>query len=168
MLALRLIRVIFRWSRASVDDFQVSRSLMDLRSLSGSRRRRQRGLTVLAVVGAIAVASACFWWLAQKRSDIRYLPQHDAGEWILYPAPPQPRAQWQIKRRPSFLNRSCSRRNPARLSCGCARSPIVKCTSMARRLSCRTTLKQIGRNHASTDRLVSPPGKQQNQRVGHQ
>ena len=83
-------------------DFNVSRLLMHLRSLSGSRRRRQRGLTALVVLGAIGVGWACFWWLTQKRSDIRYLPRYDGKEWIVYPVPPQPHALKSIKRRAVF------------------------------------------------------------------
>jgi tetratricopeptide (TPR) repeat protein len=75
---------------------------MDLRSLSGSRRRLQRWLAVLTVVGAIVIAWGCFWWLSQKRAEIRYLPRYNVGEWILYPVPPQPRAQWSTMRRADF------------------------------------------------------------------
>ena len=83
-------------------DFNVARLLMHFRSLSGSRRRRQRGLTALVVLGAVGVGWACFWWLTQKRSDIRYLPRYDGGEWIVYPVPPQPYALKAIKRRAVF------------------------------------------------------------------
>jgi tetratricopeptide (TPR) repeat protein len=59
-------------------------------------------LTALLI--AAAAAGLLFWlfWLAENRSDVRYLPQPSVGEWIVYPLPPQPRAQWVIERRTVF------------------------------------------------------------------
>jgi tetratricopeptide (TPR) repeat protein len=54
------------------------------------------------LVGAAAGMFVWLLWLAEKRPDIRYLPQPSTGEWIVYPVPPQPLAQSVIERRAVF------------------------------------------------------------------
>jgi tetratricopeptide (TPR) repeat protein len=67
-------------------------------------------LILLLVISSVVGASAWLWWLAHMRSDIRYLVDHGGAEWIVYPVPPQARAQWAVERRaifrrPFFLER---------------------------------------------------------------
>jgi tetratricopeptide (TPR) repeat protein len=71
-------------------------------SLTGARRKWQRSLTALLVVGAAGGMFVWLLWLAENRPEVGYLPQPSAGEWIVYPFPPQSRAQWAIERRAVF------------------------------------------------------------------
>jgi tetratricopeptide (TPR) repeat protein len=71
-------------------------------SLSAAIRKWQRPLTALLLVSAAGGMFVWLLWLAEKRPDVRYLAQPSAGEWIVYPVPPQPRAQWVIERRAVF------------------------------------------------------------------
>jgi tetratricopeptide (TPR) repeat protein len=75
---------------------------MNTFSATSGRPKWQRPLTALLLAGA---AGGMFVWLlglAEKRPDVRYLPKPSAGEWIVYPVPPQPRAQWGIERHAVF------------------------------------------------------------------
>jgi tetratricopeptide (TPR) repeat protein len=56
----------------------------------------------MVIVGA---AGGLFFWLfrlAEERPDVRFLPRPGVGEWIVYPVPPQPRAQWVVEQHTVF------------------------------------------------------------------
>ncbi len=50
---------------------------------------RQRRLTLALLLGGAAVVLVGLVWFALRSPSSRFLPPHEAAEWILYPAPPQ-------------------------------------------------------------------------------
>src|ERR1043166_4138189 len=48
-----------------------------------------RRLALGLIIGSVLGACGWFWWSANWRSDVDFLPRHSGAEWIVYPTGPQ-------------------------------------------------------------------------------